>query len=1446
MKKFRTLLVVVLIALLAMVFVACGEKNGNNQNESFTITFDTQGGSEVKPITIAEGATITLPSNPTKDGYIFDGWYLSDEFIEEFNATQTISSDITVYAKWKEDDGNQGEKQTYTITFDTQGGSEVKPIIVKEGETINLPSNPTRDGYRFEGWYLDPEYVNQFYFYDNVSSNITLYAKWGCEHTPVLDAAVAPTCTETGLTDGSHCSKCNAVLRKQEEISALGHDEQHHNAKEPTCTEVGWDEYVTCSRCDYTTFVEKSALGHNFINKICERCGSKYYSEGLTYRFDTEGNWCIVTGLGTCEDVDIVIPSEINGKPVTNIESEAFACRVNLRSITIPDSVTSMGYDAFGCCSGLISITVDEKNDKYHSKGNCLIETDSKTLILGCKNSVIPTDGSVTSIAHSAFRGCTGLTSITIPDSVVSIGYSTFRGCTGLTSITIPDSVTNIGGSAFDRCTGLTSINGSAKMVSIVAQQSSSTSVVVNITSGDSIGYSAFSGCTGLTSVTIPDSVTSIGDYAFSDCTGLTSVTIGSGVTSIGYMAFYNCTGLTSITIPDTVTSIGYSAFYNCIGLTSISGPANIVRAIASDAKPTSFVVNITSGDSICSEAFYNCTGLTSITIPNSVTSIGRYAFSGCTGLTTVNWNATACASAGSYDSPIFSDCTNLATVNIGENVTIIPSYSFYNCSGLTSVTIGGGVTSIGSSAFYNCSGLTNITIPDSVTSIGDSALKGCSSLESVTIPFVGASNEAEGYKQTFGYIFGYTTTTNYTDVVDNAVYQYGYGTGPFYWYYIPSSLKNVTIGNKATSIASAFFNCSEITSITIGNAVTSIGYNAFFGCSKLTTLNWNAEICNIVGSTEQYLNFGSTNNLETFNVGENVTKISSTLLILCGSLASINVAPANNYYRSSGNCLIETGSKTLVIGCNTSIIPTDGSVTSISDYAFAGRAGLTSIIIPDSVTSIGDYAFSGCTGLTSITIPNSVTSIGGYAFRGCTGLTKVNWNATACIDAGSEGTYHSPIFSGCTNLATVNIGEKVTTIPSWAFYNCTGLTSVTIGNNVTSIGSNAFSGCTGLTNISGPSDMVGTVSQQARPTSFVVNITSRDSIGASAFRGCTGLTSITIPDSVTNIGNSAFDGCTGLTSIVIPDSVTNIGGYVFDGCTGLTSIIIPDSVTSIGDYAFSGCTGLTSITIPNSVTSIGRYAFSGCTGLTSVIIGNGVTSIGDYAFEYCSGLTSITIPDSVTSIGYEAFSGCSGLTNISGPSDMVGTVSRQANVTSFVVNITSGDSIGAGAFSGCTGLMSIIIPDTVTSIGEYAFYGCSGLTSITIPDGVTSIGDYGFSECTGLTSITIPNSVTSIGRYAFSGCTGLTTVNWNATACASAGSLSYQIFKGCTNLTTVNIGENVTTIPSYAFYGCTGLTSITFNGTIEQWSALEKGESWNYNVPSACKVVCTDGEVSI
>ena len=381
----------------------------------------------------------------------------------------------------------------------------------------------------FEGTIAQWNIIRKFSNWDQDIGAYVVYCTDGniCkEHVEVVDAAVEPTCTETGLTEGKHCSVCGEVLVAQEVVEALGHSYES-TVTPPTATADGSIEY-TCPNCDdsYTEAIVPTEFTVTSENReMVGYTGATGEVLDIPAVFQNDGVWYRVTSIGDfaftgCTDLILLTIPE----SVTSIGESAFEDCTGLTSIIIPGSVMSIGEGALWSCTSLSSITVDENNLVYHSINDCLIETATGTLIFGCQSSVIP--DSVTSIGDSAFTLCSGLTSITIPNSVTNIGAFAFDCCTGLTSIIIPDSVT-------------------------------------------SIGEGAFAG-SGLTNITIPDSIMSISDWAFYECKDLTSITIPDSVTSIGSRAFYGCTGLTSVTIPDSVTSIGSSAFYNCTGLTDV------------------------------------------------------------------------------------------------------------------------------------------------------------------------------------------------------------------------------------------------------------------------------------------------------------------------------------------------------------------------------------------------------------------------------------------------------------------------------------------------------------------------------------------------------------------------------------------------------------------------------------------------------------------------------------------------------------------------------------------------------------------------------------------------------------------------------------------------------------------------------------------------------------
>ena len=707
-----------------------------------------------------------------------------------------------------------------------------------------------------------------------------------------------------------------------------------------TETEIGHDKNIEIIDERENCYLEQIANG----TKLQAIDGN-----GITWNF-TVSNKRAINVYYESGDLpeNLVIPSTLKGCPVTSLyntngdrrnifaKSDHTSDR-KIKKITIPDSVTSIGYGAFYCCEALTSIKIPDSVTSIESYAflDCYKLSDlsigNKVKSIGyeafyyCRSlTSITIPDSVTNIGYYAFFGCTALTSVTIPVSVTSIGSSTFSGCTALTSITIPASVTSIGNSAFYGCTALTNVTIPASVTSIGNEVFESCDSLERIdvdknnmkySSKDGILFDkykltiikypsnkrditeyvipktvnnisekAFCKCTALINVTIPDSVTSIGSDAFYGCTALTNIVIPNNVTSIESYVFSGCTSLTNVIIPDSVTNIENNAFRGCTSLTNIVIPNNVT--------------------SIESYVFSGCTSLTNIVIPDSVTSIGSYAFSGCTSLT----NIVIPDSVTSIGSSAFSGCTSLTNIVIPDSVTSIGSYAFYGCTSLTSIVIPDSVTSIGSSVFYGCALLTSVTIPDSVTNIGGNAFYGCTSLTNMTIP------------------------DSVTSIGSNAF------SGC-------TSLTNMTIPDSVTSIGSyAFYGCTALTSVTIPDSVTSIGNSAFYGCTSLINITIGRDVTSTLDDI-----FDSYNKLERINVSEENTKYSSIQGILFNKEKS-------------------------------TIIKYPSNKNDISNYE-----------IPSTVEIIEKYAFQNCTSLTSVTIPDSVTNISGSAFIGCNKLERIN-----------------------------------------------------------------------------------------------------------------------------------------------------------------------------------------------------------------------------------------------------------------------------------------------------------------------------------------------------------------------------------------------------------------------------------------------------------------------
>ncbi len=705
----------------------------------------------------------------------------------------------------------------YSVFYDCYNLSTVNIADISawcETNFSNEDANPISYAKKF---YINNELITKLSIPNNVTS-IGKYAFYNCSE--LIDITIPDTVTTIGEYAFLDCTNLTSIIVPD------------------SLENIGVAAFKGCNSLEYIKipFIganlsarnENSVFGYIFGYKSLKSSSTsqpsktifQYYSMGYNYYY------YIPESLKT---VDVTL--------ATRIPYNAFYNCSMLTSITIPNTVETIGISAFENCHNLTSVIIPD---------------------------------SVISIGDSAFKACSSLNSIIVPDSVTSIGDSSFKYCSSLNYIKLPFLGAKITATGYDSVFGYI-FGWTTSNFSDTTHQYTDTSSspiiykyyyyipqalrTVEISNMTSIPDMAFYNCSMLTNIIISNSVAIIGEKAFCNCYGLAAITIPDSVTTIGAYAFGNCTGLTSVTIPDSVTTIGDYTFENCISLAEINvdsdnedfasidgvlfsktlrrlvqypaGKTEIIYAIPDRVyrfAPGAFsgcqhleeVVinkNITIIDN---DVFRNCVVLKTITIPEQITNIGSSAFSGCTGLTKINWNAKNVSDFTSSSDVFYNAGTSGDGIDVvfGDNVEKIPKYLFYvylssYSPKITSVTIGNSVTTIGSDAFYGCKGLTKINWN----------AKKISSIPSYNYIFQNAGKNSEngGIEVVFG--DGVTTIPSYI----------------FYG----ASVKSVEMPNTVTKIGDyAFYNCTPITEITIPDSVSSIGSYAFANCTSIKTLS--------------------------------------------------------------------------------------------------------------------------------------------------------------------------------------------------------------------------------------------------------------------------------------------------------------------------------------------------------------------------------------------------------------------------------------------------------------------------------------------------------------------------------------------------------------------------------------------------------------------------------
>lgn len=664
-------------------------------------------------------------------------------------------------------------------------------------------------------------------------------------------------------------------------------------------------------------------------------------TNGFTYSI--EGEIVTITGwTGDKETVkSLTIPDRVDGQAVTAIGSGAFEDYTALTSVSIPDTVTELGWGAFAS-SGLTSITLPAgiKKLSYRVFMDC---QDLKELTLP-KN--IPKDG----MSCSSFYGMGTITSLSnscietiiFEDGLEEIPDYCAYSAPELNKLVIPDSVTDIGSYAFYDCNNLVDLDLPSSI--------------------NTIEQHAFDGCDGLEKVNLPEGVEKIEHDAFGYCDKLTTVVLPSTLKELGNATFIDDTALTSVTLPEGLEKIGMKAFDGCTSLKEITIPSTVTAASSALEKSYIETVHLTDGmekvpDSLCAFTEY----VTKIDIPDSVTSLGSRLFANAKGIK--EFTVPAQITEGK---DIFNG-SSLESVSFEAGLTKIPHDFFYYADSLVDINWTSDITEIEYRAFNSCKALETADIPNTVKAIGDSAFSYCDSLKSIHIPENGCKIGA--------YIFSGCNSLEKAYVPAGL---YGEGSeATYYLLYNCASLRSVTFGEGVTKIPEACCRaCEALTYVSLPEGLEEIGYQAFKNCKSLGSVTIPDSVTLIRREAFEFCE-----SLNEVKLPAALTEVGSYAFHDCSSLREL----------SFPKTLTTIGDDTFKCGLRE--VWFEDGIEVIPEKALANARELEIVHIPGSVTKFGNNAFYNCYELRELDMPFEAGELipsehfDKYTFSGCNSL---------------------------------------------------------------------------------------------------------------------------------------------------------------------------------------------------------------------------------------------------------------------------------------------------------------------------------------------------------------------------------------------------------------------------------------------------------------------------